>query len=351
MTKAADIKNELNKHLGADAVMLGSDPSLVVKYLSTGVLPIDVLLEGGIPIGRCTEVFGDYSTLKSYVALRSIATAQQNGHVCGLIDTEHSYDAVWLKQLGGNPDDLIVKQPDNGEQAVEVTEVLIRSGVPLIVWDSVAATITKASSEKKASDDVQPARLAAFMSRALPRLTAANKGTTALLWINQTRQNVGMTFGPTETTPGGKALPFYATYRLRFQKAGRTTEDTKVWNGEKMVTARQRTAIKMKATLEKSKLNRPDREVWFDFDLLNGRIDDDAFVIAQGIEHGLITMSSSKVPKFELPGRTKPYSGYKRFRTALTGEDIEWLKTQMQFPGTQSRGSRRPVRKKAARPK
>lgn len=350
---------ELNKAFGDGTVRVGSDPSLVVKYLRTGVLPIDVLLKGGIPRGRSTEIFGDYSVLKSFIALRTIATTQEAGGTCALVDTEHSYDPQWLEILGGDPDELIVEHPPFGEKAIEVSEVLIRSNVDLIVWDSIAATITKNSVEKRASEDVQPARLAAFMSRALPRLTAANSGHTAMLWINQTRANVGMTFGPTETTPGGRSMPFYASYRVRMAKAGKITDEVKVWDGTKYVNTKQRVGIKIRTTLEKSKLNTPDREAWFSYDLKAADIDDLGFLMAQGLEHGFITMDKGNW-RLAKQGR-KSVRGEERFRASLSEQDVTWLMNQLGVPvaqapvnlkgkalspGRKSPGRRGPVKKK-----
>ncbi len=326
---AKSMADELNAVLGAGTVLVGSDPQLVVDYLPTGVLPIDILLKGGIPRGRVTEVYGSYSSLKSYVALCAIATTQQNGGTCALIDTELAYDPDWLTALGGDPAQLIVQHPAHGEKAVMVTETLMRSGIDLVVWDSVAATITKNSVEKTSEDDVQPARLAAFMSKALPRLNAANTGRTAVLMINQTRLNVGVTFGNPETTPGGRALPYYASYRLKFTKAGKITEDTKVWDGDKYVNAKQQVGTKIKTTLEKSKLNAPFRESWFSFDFKTGEVDDLGFLIAQGLEHGLVTMANARWT-LNRPGvETVKHHGMTKFRAALTEEDQQWLIDQL----------------------
>lgn len=330
MSKASDIAAQLNSVLGDGTVKVGSDPDLEVKYLPTGVLPIDVLLKGGIPRGRITEVYGSYSSLKSYVALRAIATTQEDGGTCALIDTERAYDPEWLEKLGGDPDELIVQHPAHGERAIMVTETLLRSGIDLVVWDSVAATITKNSIEKTAEDDVQPARLAAFMSRALPRLNAANTGQTAVLMINQTRVNVGITFGSNETTPGGKALPYYASYRVKFTKAGKVTEDVKVWDGDKYVSAKQQIGVKIKTSLEKSKLNSPFRESWFVYDSVAGDVDDAGFLVAQGLEHGLITMANARWT-LERDGWNggKAIHGIAKFKDALTEDDLQWLIDQL----------------------
>lgn len=285
---ASEIAKAINKVLGPGTVKLGSDPSLVVQYLSTGVLPIDVLLDGGLPRGRFTEIYGDYSTLKSYVGLCSIAMTQITGGVAALVDTEHSFDPEWAERLGVEVDDLIYQAPETGELAVDVTETMVRSGVDLIVWDSVAATLPQNERNKREHGEThQPARLAALMSRAMRKLTAANSN-TAILWINQTRMSIGKVWGNPEVVPGGKALPFYASYRVSLRKSGRVTRDVKQWDGAKNVTVKETVAQKIKARVEKSKLNAPTREVFLVFDLESGQIDELAFLITWGLENGVI---------------------------------------------------------------
>lgn len=345
MNTAAEMVAELNRVLGEGTVKLGNDPSLEVQYLPTGVLPIDYLLQGGLPRGRFTEFYGDYSTLKSFVALRAIAETQKAGGVCGIVDTEHAYDPEWLRALGGDPDTLIVERPDNGEKAVEVIEVLVRSGVDLIVWDSIAATLPKAEQEKRATEDKQPARLAQMMSRALRRLNSANKR-TAILCINQTRTNVGITFGSSETVPGGKSLPFYASYRIKLAKAGKIRADIKVFDGEKWIGTKETTATKIKATLLKSKLNKPDREVWFTFDLRTAAVDDVGFLINQGLEQGHITVTGGR---YKLPSWKKTKHGMKQLKESLTEGDIQWLTDQL--TGTSSPGGSTADRSKGGRRK
>lgn len=289
MTTAKELMQEINKALGSNTVMLGSDKSLVVERLRTGVLPIDHLLDGGIPRGRFTEIFGAYSTLKSYIALCCIAETQKSGGVCAIVDTEHAYDPEWAALLGVDTDNLIYQAPETGEEAVDVSEVLIRSGVDLIVWDSVAATVPQAESTKRMSkESVQPARLAALMSLGMRKLTAANRN-TAVLFINQTRLNVGMVFGDPETVPGGKALPFYASYRLALRKAGKNKESKDTYDDTgKKVTVNEITGHKIRATLEKSKLSAPSRDVLFTFDLAAGRVDEVGYMLAAGLERGII---------------------------------------------------------------
>ena len=288
MTNAQELAKEINKALGAGTVKLGNDPSLQVRRLPTGIMPIDVLLDGGIPSGRFTELFGAYSTLKSYIALSCIAQTQANGGVCALIDTEHAYDIEWAKSIGVDTDELIYQTPETGEEAVDVTEVLIRNDVDLIVWDSVAATLPQAESTKRmAKESVQPARLAALMSLAMRKLTSANKQ-TAVLFINQTRLSVGVVFGDPEVVPGGRALPFYASYRVALRKAGKEKEQEEVFIGGKTTKVNKVTGHKIRATLEKSKLSAPSRDVLFMFDLESGTVDEVGYLLSLGLEKGLI---------------------------------------------------------------
>ena len=288
MSKAQDLAKEINKALGAGTVKMGNDPSLEITRLPTGVLPLDILLDGGIPSGRFTELFGAYSTLKSYIALNCIAQTQSAGGVCALVDTEHAYDIDWAKEIGVNTDELIYQTPETGEEAVDVTEVLIRNEVDLIVWDSVAATLPQAESAKRMSNEsVQPARLAALMSLAMRKLTSANKD-TAVLFINQTRLSVGVVFGDPEVVPGGRALPFYASYRVALRKAGKEKESSDVFFGGKTTKVNKITGHKIRATLEKSKLSAPSKDVLFMFDLQTGAVDEIGYLISACLEEGLV---------------------------------------------------------------
>jgi recombination protein RecA len=207
-----DIQAAVNKAMGKDVLLRGSDPKFVVKYLRTGVLPFDILLQGGLPRGRFSMITGDWSTLKSYMGLCAIRETQLQGGVASLIDTEHAFDPDWATSVGVNVDDLLLQYPENGELAIDTAEALIRSDeVDLLVIDSVAATLPQQEQEKRLyKENIQPGRQAALMSAASRRMTTANNGKTAVLWVNQLRENIGMTFGPREKAPGGRALPFYS---------------------------------------------------------------------------------------------------------------------------------------------
>lgn len=288
-----ELAAEINK-LVPGAVRMGSDPAFKMTVLPTGVLPIDYLLRGGLPRGRMVEVYGDFSTLKTYIALRAIAYTQQHSGTAALVDTEHAFDAEWATSLGVQVENLIVQHPPNGETAIDSAELLLRSGLDLLVFDSVAATLPKSEQETKISEKTpQPARLAALMSLALRKLTAANQGGTAILWINQTRMQVGVSFGNPETVPGGKALPFYASWRLSLRKAGRVTVDSSVYDGSKMKSVKEVRRQTIRAFTEKSKLDRPYKEAYFDFDLTTNGIDEVAFMVNLGVEQGVITKNGA----------------------------------------------------------
>lgn len=327
-----EVVASINKAMGEGTVRMGSDPSLVVKYLSTGVLPVDVLLGGGFPRGRSTELFGPFSSLKSYVALRSAATTQASGGVVGWVDSEHAYDPVWAEQLGVDNDNLILQHPATGEDAIKVMDVLIRNGADLVVLDSVAACFPKQQAEKMPGEDGQVASLARMMSNGLRRLNAGNK-TTAVVFINQTRVDVGITYGAMSrnTTPGGKALGFYASQRIQFVKGGKIKERVRTHDGEKWVDVDQITAMKVKMVLDKSKLNKPHKEMWMQFDLTTGEINETSFLIAQGLEHGLVEQSGGgywTIPEY-LEDKVR---GRENFEAWLAGDEDanQWLREQLE---------------------
>ena len=324
VNKAQELMAEINKTLGSGTVMMGSDKQLEVSYIPTGIFPIDHLLGGGIPKGRFTELFGAYSTLKSYIGISTIAQFQAQGGVCAIIDTEHAYDPEWAEGLGVDTETLIYQSPQTGEEAMDVAEVLIRNGIDLIVWDSIAATVPQAESIKRMhKESVQPARLAALMSTGLRKLTAANRH-TAVLFINQTRVNVGVMFGDPEVVAGGKALPYYASYRVALRKAGKVkdTEDGFDDVGHK-AKLNKVTGLKIKATLEKSKLSAPSTESLFTFDLTTGRVDEVGYLIAGGLNSGIIKHEGRSWWVSE----DEKMVGLEKFRGWL--QDNEEVKTQI----------------------
>jgi recombination protein RecA len=314
---------------GKGVVKLGSDPYFNVEYIPTGIAPIDDLLQGGIPKGRFVEIFGDYSTLKSYVGLKAIEQCQKLGGLAAIIDTEHAFDPKWAKEAGVNVDDLILRQPETGEEAIDIAEILIRGGVDLIVFDSVAAALPRAEQQTMLSGEknIQPARLASLMSLAMRKLTAANKK-TAMLWINQTRVNVGIMFGNPESVPGGKALPYYASYRISLRKSGKVFEDITVYvnDGGKPTKKKIKLTVaqSIRATVEKSKLNAPFREINFNFDFRRGKIDEWWYLATQALDAGYIEYNRGMWWLTEKKN-PKKYRGREAFQAAVTERDLRVL--------------------------
>lgn len=339
-TTARELAAEINQALGAGTVRLGSDESLVVTTIPTGVLPIDYLLGGGIPKGRFTEFFGAYSTLKSYIALRAIAECQADGGTCAIVDTEHAYDPEWARRLGVDPDELIYQAPSTGEEAMDVSEVLIRNGIDLLVWDSIAATVPQTEANKRlANETVQPARLAALMSMGLRKLTAANEH-TAVIFINQTRLNVGQMFGDPETVPGGRAMPFYASHRVALRRAGRVKEGQKVYDSEgKQANVTVTHGHKVRATLEKSKLTAPSKDVLFTFDLHHGEVDEVGFAITQGLIDGHVKHEGRRW-WVDINGEgDDPVVGLPKFRTMLEKDQARLSQLKKALANSKSHGT------------
>ena len=213
--------SQIEKQFGKGSVMkLGDSVKLNVESISTGCIDLDLALGiGGVPRGRIVEIYGPESSGKTTVALHIIAEAQRNGGEAAFIDVEHALDPVYAKKLGVDINNLIVSQPDTGEQALEICETLVRSGaIDVIVVDSVAALVPKAEIDGDMGD-AHVGLQARLMSQALRKLTGAiNKSKTCAIFINQLRETVGVMFGNPETTPGGRALKFYASTRLEVRK-------------------------------------------------------------------------------------------------------------------------------------
>lgn len=213
--------SQIEKQFGKGSVMkLGENSKLNIEAISTGSLDLDIALGiGGVPRGRIVEIFGPESSGKTTVALHIIAEAQKLGGAAAFIDAEHALDPVYAKKLGVDIENLIVAQPDTGEQALEIAEALVRSGaIDVIVIDSVAALVPKAEIEGEMGDS-HVGLQARLMSQALRKLAGAiNKSRCVAIFINQLREKVGVMFGNPETTPGGRALKFYASVRLDVRK-------------------------------------------------------------------------------------------------------------------------------------
>jgi recombination protein RecA len=247
--------SQIEKQFGKGSIMkLGSNFVLNVEAISTGAFSLDLALGvGGLPRGRVTEIFGPESSGKTTLTLSAIRQTQIKGGVAAFIDAEHAFDSTYAKKLGINLDEMLISQPDNGEQALEIAETLVRSNaVDLIVIDSVAALTPRAEIEGEMGDSFIGLQ-ARLMSQALRKLTAAiSKSKTCVVFINQLREKIGVMFGNPETTPGGRALKFYSSVRIDLRR----TEKIKV--GEDIIGNRVRVRV------VKNKVAPPFKETEFD---------------------------------------------------------------------------------------
>jgi recombination protein RecA len=317
MSELEDAMKAIKTKFGEESITkLGEQPKVNIDAIGSGSLGLDWALGvGGYPRGRVVEIYGPESSGKTTLALHAIAEAQRAGGIAAFVDAEHAMDPEYTKKLGVNINDLLISQPDHGEQALEITESLVRSGkVDVVVVDSVAALTPKDEIEGEMGE-TKVGQQARLMSQAMRKLTACvAKSKTTVVFINQIREKIGVMFGSPETTPGGRALKFYTSVRLDVRRIAQIKKGDEVKGG------------RVRVKVVKNKVAAPFKQTEFDL-MYNEGISGEGELIALGEKMGLLTKSGGSVYYY---GDTKLGRGYDATRQALKEKDNKQLRKELQ---------------------
>jgi recombination protein RecA len=346
---ARALMNAVNQELDLEnPVRLGSDEYFIIERIPTGSFVLDRITGGGLALGRHYEFFGSESSGKSYTVYRTMALSQERGNLCAIVDPEHSFDNERFSSLGGRPEELLAFHPDNAEDGVAVMMLLAKHAkeqvLEIISVDSVSSLVPREEMAKDPREEDRIASQARMMSRALRRITAVNKK-TLFLWTNQERENIAVRFGNPRTTSGGRALRFYATGRIEFQRGARIKEKRKIVRDGKLVETEVTTGRWIQVMVEKDKSTRPGRMGSFVFDYDLKTVDPYWELISLGLEDEMVLRNTAGQYTYEdidgkvWSGNERKFRGYLRHNEELYEEIAVAVRDESRRQGLGLHGS------------